>query len=579
LPHPNAKILSILICSMSLAACASTSASGPGAVAALPPPLVTEPLPHASTLTGTYLAARFAASQGELDGAAQYYTDLLQYDPANSDLLARTFVYAATAGEMDTAIPLARQLVLQDPRNRPAHLVLAAEAMKLADYPRAEEEIRQAGGGAFFSLTNTLVQAWSLAGRDRTDDAVRILDQLSGQAGVAALHAFHKALILDYAGRMDEAGQAYLEAVAAPGIGSRGIDALGRYLRRTGREDEAEQLYEDLRERVPDSPLGEAGLAEINDGIIPAAMVSSPAEGAAEGLFSLASSLTGEDNSDIAILYLNVAIYLRPDFELARAFLGDRYEQIGKYEKAIEVYSGIPAGSLYSPMLEIQTAINLGRIGRAEDAIVRVEALTRRNPNDVDAWTALADLRRGTERYEAAADAYDRAIELTQSGDGRLVDLYFARGICLQSTDQWDLAERDFESALELDDERADILNYLGYSWVDQGLNLDEALGMLEKARALRPLDGYIADSVGWAYFKLGRYEEAAEVLEQAVQLAPGASEINDHLGDAYWMIGRKLDAQFEWMHALNLDPGPEVRPLIERKLRIGLAETAPTDS
>jgi tetratricopeptide (TPR) repeat protein len=308
-------------------------------------------------------------------------------------------------------------------------------------------------------------------------------------------------------------------------------------------------------------------------------MVSSPAEGAAEGLFSLASSLSGEDNSDIAILYLNVAIYLRPDFELARAFLGDRYEQIGKYRKAIEVYSGIPTTSLYSPMLEIQTAINLGRIGRAEDAISRMETLTRRDPDDVDAWTALADLRRGTERYEAAADAYDRAIELTPSGDGRLVDLYFARGICLQSTDQWDLAERDFENALELDDERADILNYLGYSWVDQGLNLDQAVGMLEKARALRPLDGYIADSVGWAYFKLGRYEDAAQVLEQAVQLAPGASEINDHLGDAYWMIGRKLDAQFEWMHALNLDPGPEVRPLIERKLRIGLAETAPTDS
>jgi len=558
-----------------LAACAAMPDSG----TTLAPSLVPEPIPAVSSLTGTYLAARFAASQGEIDGAAAYYSNLLEYDPGNSDLLARTFLFAASTGEMDRAIPLARRVVLLDPRNRPAHLLLAAAALQDENYSLVEEEIAQAGGGAFFSLTNTVIQAWALEGRGRTDDALVVLDRLADQNGVEGLRAFHLALILEHAGRVDEAAEAYRDAMAVPGVGARGADALGRFLRRTGRREEARALYLRLAERAPDSPVARSGLAEIDSGVMPAPLVSTPAEGAAEALFSLASSLNGENNNDIAVLYFNIAIYLRPDFELARAFLGNRYERIDKYRKAIEVYSGVPQQSPYFRMLEVQTAINLGRIGQPDAAIARMRALTRSETEDTDAWTALGDLLRGVGEYEDAIPAYDLAINQISAGDNRLVELYFARGICYQSLDNWDAAESDFQEALVIDPERADVLNFLGYSWVDQGVNLDQAAILLEKARSLRPLDGYIADSVGWAYYKLGRYHEAAEILEQAVQLAPGASEINDHLGDAYWMVGRKLDARFEWTHALNLDPEPEVRPVIERKLRIGLEQLSATES
>jgi tetratricopeptide (TPR) repeat protein len=565
---------------------AALTASALAACAAMPDPVVStlpapplEPIPTISSVTGTYLAAKFAASQGEIDGAAEYYANLLEHDPGNSDLLARTFLFATSAGDMEVAIPLARRVVLQDPRNRPAHLLLAAAELKSENYALAEEEIGQAGGGAFFSLTNTLMQAWALAGSDRTDDALEVLDRLSNQNGVEGLQALHRALILEYSGRVDAADEAYRDAIATPGIGARGVDALGRFLRRSGHSEEAERLYQRLAERAPETPVARVGLSEIEGGDVPAPLISSPAEGAAEGLFSLASSLTGERNSDIAVLYFNIAIYLRPDFDLARAFLGDRYERIDKYAKAIEVYSEISSQSPYYPMLEVQTAVNLGRIGRADAAIAKMVALTRSDPTDIDAWTALGDLRRGVGEYQTAIPAYDRAIAQIPEGDERLVELYFARGICYQSIDNWDDAEDDFQGALAIDPERADVLNYLGYSWVDQGVNLAQALVLLEKARSLQPLDGYIADSVGWAYYKLGRYDEAAEVLEQAVQLAPGASEINDHLGDAYWMIGRKLDARFEWTHALNLDPEPEVRPIIERKLRVGLEVPAAAES
>lgn len=541
--------------------------------------LAREPNPLVLSMTGTYLAAKFAASQGEVEGAAEYYANLLQYDPGNSDLMARTLRFAAAAGDMEVAIPLARRVVLFDPRNRPAHLLLASAALIAEDYLLAEEEIVQAGGGAFFSLTNTVIQSWALAGRGMSDDALVVLNRLSDQNGVQALWAFHRALILEYSGRVQEAEEAYRNAIAIPGVGPRGVDALGRFLRRNERAEEAEALYNRLRERRPGSPTARIGLSEIDEGIIPEALIATPAQGVAEGLFALASSLTGENNGDIAVLYLNIAIYLHPKFGLARAFLGNRYERMGKYRKAIEVYSGVSKQSPYYSMLEVQTAVNLERIGQPDAAIARMEALTRRGAGGSGAWTALGDLLRGVEDYAEAVPAYDHAISQISAGDERLVELYFARGICHQSLENWDQAEADFQEALGIDPEQADVLNFLGYSWVDRGVNLEQALVLLEKAWSLRPLDGYIADSVGWAYYKLGRYRRAAEVLEQAVQLAPGTSEINDHLGDAYWMVGRKLDARFEWTHALNLDPEPKVRSIIERKLRIGLKMSSASES
>jgi len=566
------KTIAMGYAALALAACATMEGEP---IAARPAP---EPIPRISTVAGTYLAANFAVSQGEIEGAAEYFSALLRHAPGNTDIRSLTFFYAATAGDMETAIPLARQVVLQDSRNRPAHLVLAAEALKLGNYPQAEEEIGQAGGGAFFSLTNTLIQSWALAGQGRTDDALTVLARLNQQVGLNALESFHRALILEHGGRVAEAEAAYQEALAAPGLSARVMDAFGRFLIGQGRLEEATALYRDVATVSPGTPIADVGFAMIEDGAAEP-LISSPAEGTAEGLFSLATSLTGNDSSDVAILYLNLAIYLAPDFDLAHALLGDRYESLDKYETAIEVYSRVPRTSPYFPMLEVQTAVNLGRIGRADEAIERIEALTRADDEDTDAWTTLGDLRRGVEDNEEAVEAYTRAIDLIPEGDGRLAGLYFARAVSYHSLGDWTNSESDLRASLAIDPEQANVLNYLGYGWVEQGANLEEAVILLERARSLRPLDGYIADSVGWAYFKLGRYEEAVEILEQAVQLAPGASEINDHLGDAYWMIGRKLDARFEWSHALTQDPSDAARPLIERKLRIGLDAATATGS
>ena len=509
--------------SLALTACATPGARLDGSASVATP---------GNSTAGTYLAANFAAAEGDIGNAAQFYTEMLKQDPGNPQLLERGFVFAASGGDFDTALPLAQRLVQLDPDNLLAHLVLSIGAFNKGDYSAVLDRIGLAGRGPFAILTSTVIEAWATQGNGRTDDAIKILDKLNGQMGVEGLQAFHKALILDEANRPEEAEAAYKRALQLVGAAPRASDAYGRFLRRQHRNEEAKAVYARVAQGAA-NPMAAMALAEIAADRTTEPLVSTPAQGAAEGMFAIAASLNAENGAEVAILYLNLALYLRPDLDLARALLGDRYERGGQYQMANEVYSHVSPQSPYNALVQVQSALNLGRMGKTDEAVAKMRALAAQEPNNPDALTALADLLRSEERNAEAIPEDNKVIGMLPPNDPRMASLYYARGIAYQTTGNFDAAENDFKRALELAPNRADVLNFLGYSWVDRGKNLPEAVRMLEKARFLRPQDGYIADSVGWAYYKLGRFREAAEILEEAVQLAPGASEMNDHLGDA----------------------------------------------
>ncbi|HEY4266438.1 MAG TPA: tetratricopeptide repeat protein [Micropepsaceae bacterium] len=524
-----------------------------------------------NSLAGTYLAANFAAAQGDVKAATGFYAHSLKDDPGNADLLERTFLFAAEAGDIDQAIGLTDRVLALDTDNRPAHLVREVGALVKKDYAGVIKDVDQPAPGLFAALTNRVIDAWARAGSHDIDGALASLDTLSAQRGVDGLRLMHRALILDFAGRDKEADDSYKQAVSVMGTGPRAADAYGRFLQRHGRIDEAKAFYERMQSENPGNPVAGWALKDIAAKKIPQPLVNSPAEGVSEALFGIAASLNDQRSADVAILYLNLTLYMRPDFDLAKVLLASRYEAMQKYDMANSLYAKIQPVSLYYGMTQVQAAINDGRLGQVNAGIAKMKALAAMQPKESDVWTALGDLFRSADQYNDAVAAYDKAIAGIGPGDRRLIGLYYARGISLERSNHWDAAERDFRAALKLNPDRADVLNYLGYSWVDKGQNLEEAVSMLEKARALRPLDGMIADSVGWAYYRLGRYQDAARALEEAVQLTPGAADVNDHLGDAYWRVGRKIDARFQWQHALQMNPDVKQKPVIERKLQFGL--------
>ena len=519
---------------------------------------------------GDYMSARLAAEQHDLSDAARLYRESLSDDPDAPDVLGHAFFDTAENGDVEDAARLANRVVAQETDNRAARMTIAVVAIKHGDFAAARTQIAQSAKGPFTELTLSLLDAWAAEGQGDTKTALADLKQVPTEGGTDLLAAYQRALVLDLAGQNDAADAAYREALAG-GLSPQAIDAYGRFLERAGRTADARALYGKYTAEVAVAPVVAAGLARLDAGTKPERLVPTAADGAAEALFGIAAVLTDETSVDAAILYLRLSLYLEPHLDLAKIVLADRFEAIDKFDDAIAIYRDVDSDSPYKIGASIQIAIDETRLNRNDAAIADLKAIASAHPDEISSWTALGDAYRSAEKWPEAADAYDHAVKLINPPSDKDWPLFYARGVAEERSHHWDLAEADLQHALKLSPDQAQVLNYLGYSWVDQGRKLPEALAMLEKARALSPFDGYIVDSVGWAYYRLGRYADAAKTLENAVLLVPGDSTINEHLGDAYWKIGRKLDAHFQWSHALAFGPEGDEKPKLEEKLKHGL--------
>ena len=524
-----------------------------------------------ATEYGNYLSARFAASQHNLKDAAEYYRASVEADPGNAQLLGLAFFFATSSGDIDSAARLAEKVVATTPDDRAGRLTLAVVAMKHHDYAGARKLIALSAKGPFTSLIVSLMDGWAAAGMGDKAAGTADIAAMRAQDGADSMGMFHLALLFEYLGNKDLAETSY-RTVMNDGATPRVIDAYGRFLERTGRSDDATKFYSKFLAEPGVKQIAAAGLARIKAGIKPDALITAPEDGAAESLFGLASALTDQSSVEISILYLRLALYLRPSLDLGAVLLADRLEGLQKYEDAISVYRMVDKSSAYYRLSSVEIALDEARLDKNDAAIADLKTITATDPTDLDAWTALGDTYRSTQKFTEASDAYDHAIALIGSGTAKDWPIYFARAVSEEGAKNWNAAEVDLKKALLLAPDEPSVLNYLGYSYVDQNRNIPEALAMLEKAHALKPTDGYIADSVGWAYFKLGRYADAARTLESAVELIPGDPTINDHLGDAYWRVGRKLEARFQWSHALTFGPEDDEKALIEKKLQDGLA-------
>jgi tetratricopeptide (TPR) repeat protein len=518
----------------------------------------------------TYLSARFAASDHDLKGAAHYYGQTLKRDPSNGSLLGLSFFYSATSGDIAAAGTYANSVVASAPDDRSARLTLAVIAFKQKNYAEARRNLSLSAKGPFTTLTLALFDAWAAAALNDKAGMEKDLATLAGEKGAENIAAFHMGLLSEFAGNTDAAETAYKQALKG-GATPRVLEAYGRMLERAGRTTEAQALYNGHRGEGGFAAVVEPGLARIAAGTKAPPLVSTPAEGVAEALFGLAASLSDNASADVSVLYLRMALYLRPDFALAQILLADRFDRLGRYEDAIAAYRAVDAASPFHHMAALGLALDLSRSGQTEAAIAELRRLASADAKDSEAWIALGDAYRAGNKDAEALDAYDHAVAAIGTPRPRDWPLFFARAMVKEKLKDPKGSEAEIDTALKLAPNEAQLLNYLGYSWVDRGERIGEALTMLEKARTLRPYDGYIVDSVGWAYYKLGRYEDAARTLEQAVLLVPGDPTINEHLGDALWKAGKPMDARFQWSHAITFGAEGETKSALEQKLKTGL--------
>ncbi len=542
----------------------------PSALAAQAP--TPQELAH-DTVSGSYLAARHAGTERDAAAAAAYYLNVLKADQRNPDLLGRAFLSVLTDGDIEEAGKLADRLIAVDHTDRIARLVIGVRALKQKQYALARQNFSQSVRGPVTDLTATLLAAWALAGAGDTRAATDTLDRLAGPDWYAIFKDLHAGLILDLANNKKDAGKRYERAYKADPTALRTVEAYGRYLSRNAGKDDALKIYRQFAKGLRDHPLIVEEVRDVTAGEKLPALVDSPQAGAAEALYGLGASIGRRGGEDLALIYLQLALYLEPTHAMALLSLADLYESLKKPELAIKVYDRIAPSSPLRRNAEIQVAADLDSLDRADEAKKRLEHLIAEHPKDTEAILALGNILRGRKQFAECADAYGKAIATVPEPEKANWVMFYFRGICYERSKQWPSAEADLKKALELFPDQPLVLNYLGYSWIDQGANLDEGMNMIRRAVEQRPDDGYIVDSLGWAYFRIGNYDEAVKNLERAVELKPDDSTINDHLGDAYWRVGRVLEAHFQWSHAKDLNPEPEDAPKIEEKLKNGLPD------
>jgi tetratricopeptide (TPR) repeat protein len=522
---------------------------------------------------GNYLAARHAGTERDSAAAAAYYLNVLKADPKNPDLLGRAFLSVLTGGDIDQAGKLADRLLQVDRTDRIARLVVGVRALKQKDYSAARQNFTQSVRGPVTDLTATLLAAWALAGAGDTRGSIDTMDKLSGPDWYSIFKDLHAGLILDLANNKKEAGKRYERAYKVDPTAVRMVEAYGRYLARGGNKADALKVYGEFNKVLPDHPLIVQEMKAVNDGDKLPLLVDSPQAGAAEALYGLGASIGRRGGEDLALIYLQLALYLEPSHAMALLSLADLYESLKKPDLAIKVYERVPASSPLSRNAEIQLAGDLDQLDRSDEAKKRLDHVIAEHPKDTEAILALGNIQRGRKEFAECADTYGKAIATIAKPDKSNWVVFYFRGICYERSHQWPGAEADMKKALELFPEQPLVLNYLGYSWVDQGVHLDDGMDMIRRAVEQRPDDGYIVDSLGWAYFRTGNYDEAVKNLERAVELKPDDPTINDHLGDAYWRVGRTLEAHYQWTQAKDLGPDKEDLPKIEAKIKDGLPD------
>ena len=528
-----------------------------------------------SVALGSYLVGRYAHARGDYGAAAENLQRALEDDPDNPALLRRTVSLLVADGRLGDAVTLSERLVALDGRARLARLVLGLRDARDGDFEDAFDRLRPTPREGVYSFVLPLVDGWLRIGAGSDEAALSALAPLAEREVYRPYFLFHAGLMHDLAGSEAEAEALLREAVAVSRGPSRPMAALGSLLARAGRIGEARAVYERYRAQFPENVRLERTLARAESGAPVAPLVSDARQGLAEALLGAAAALPQHEVGDAGVIYAHLALFLRDDLDAARFVIGEILEEADRLEGAVAAFRSVPPDSDYAWAARLRGASALSHLDRAEEAIATLGAMTDERPERSDAAGALGDALAMMERYEEAAEAYETAIARLPVIEDRHWRLFYARGIAFERMGAWPRAEADFLRALEMEPDQPLVLNYLGYSWIEQRHNLDEAKAMIEKAVALRPDNGYIVDSLGWAAYRLGDFEEAVRQLEKAVELQAGDPIINDHLGDAYWQVGRLNEARFQWERVLTLEPEEDLAGQVRRKLEGGLSAGA----
>ena len=520
---------------------------------------------------GGYLAGRHALSTKDFDAASTYLSRAIEDDIENPELLNGLISVQVSLGDIGAAKVSSDNLDLLGVQTQLSNMVKIAIQLRNRDFDNAKQQIENEQG--INPLLDKIVTGWAFADQGNFEDAETIFDEIGKGSSLAQFSQMQKASMLAAYGRYESA----LNTIENLEKNSNRISIDARALKvqlllKLDNKEEATEYFSkifgdgvnsdaaNLRMQVEDHP----NAYSIEESL-------SLEAGIAYAFYAIADILKDDADPNTALLYVRLAQYLNENSQKAILLAADLLEQMGQYDLAVAEYAKISPSSSYFLSSELGRVGALRDGGKTEAALEVLYYLAREFPDIGIVHNSLGDFLRREERYSEAKIAYDRAVDIYRENNNVSWVVLYARGITHERLQEWDKAESDFRNALTINPDQANVLNYLGYSLIDRGEKLDEAMTMIEKAVSLQPESGYIVDSLAWGLFKLGKYETAIPHMEKAAELMPVDPIVTDHLGDLYWAVGRQLEAKFQWRRALSFDPELKDATRIREKLRIGL--------
>ena len=524
---------------------------------------ITETTPQFKKSYGPYIAGRIAHLRKDFNSAANYYIEAYQYDPENTEIVSRLYLLLSSEGRINEAAKYAKIAKSKGDTNNFIDIIISVENIKQGKYQASIDITNKLSGDIYEAFINPLLNSWAYAGLNQPDKALKSLATLKKEPGFKSLYNLQMGMINDYFSRNDDAQKHYEVIIndANAEMSFRALQIISNFYIRTNQKDKATKLISKYQnEQILTDMLSELNKnIKSSDVATTKPLIDNVTVGNSEALFSIAATLRqGEAGTDLAHMFISMSIYQNPKYDLAKLLLADILETREMYADANKIYETIPETSEAYFTAQTKRSNNYVMLEDYESAELLLKAIALDNPKNYQIYLDLGDVLRIKNKPQESIKYYEKAISKISKPNNSHWMLYYALGISYEQNKEWNKAEETFKKSLALSQNHYLVLNYLGYSWLRQNKNINDAFAMIVDAYNQAPEDGNIADSLGWAFYNIGYYDKAIVYLEKSAELEPNNAVISDHLGDAYWFNNRKNEAIFQWNHALRLQDTTE---------------------
>lgn len=531
--------------------------------------------PIKDTAYGSYLAARVAHIRQDYNKAADYYMKSVNFGVQDPELLSRIYLLLTTEGRIDEAANYAKKSIENGDKSNFVYFVLMSDETKKQNFDQAIEYVNNIKDKAYKNAIAPLFKAWLLVGKNNKEAALKELENLKKDKGLLSFYHMHKGMIFDYFNDSESAQKEFDTVIENKNleISFRSLQIITNFYARNSQISKAQEIIKKYNKKNSNSKMFSELLNSTYqpDNNKLASLIDTPQKGLSEAIFNI-GVIFRDYQSDIAQIFTSLALYLNDSNDVARISIADLLEKSQRYGEAIKQYEKVDFKSPLYYMANLKIAAIYLDNKKHKESTQKLKQLLNYYPDDYNVLFNLGEINRITENYKDAINFYNSALEKLPDTLKEDWTVYYALGIAYEKNNQWNKAEEVLQKALKISKRHPFILNYLGYAWLENNKNYNEALYMIFEAYQQNPENGHIMDSMGWALYRMGKYNDALSVLERAAEYLPSNAIVCDHLGDVYWQIGRKSEAKYQWKHALTLKEDAESldKDAIKKKISDG---------